>query len=111
MLIGGRTGERGDGWHERGRVGWGSVGDTRDVGDLDDIRGAGQDGGSDGIGGFSGSLGVGSAFLLYAGSTQAVLIAALFLAHVEPPDQTDDDCNESETTDNTASDSASIVTA
>ena len=111
VLIGGRTGERRNGWHERGGVGWGPVGHTRDVGDLNNIRGAGQDGGSDGVGGFSGSLGVGAAFLLYARSTQAVLVAVLLLAHVEPPDQTDDDCNESKTTDNTTSDSAGIATA
>lgn len=68
VLIGGCTGERGNGWHERGSVGWGPVGHTRDVGDLDDIRGAGKDGGSDGVGGLSGSLGIDAAFLLYAGS-------------------------------------------
>ena len=49
VLVGSGARKRWDGGYERGRgVGRGPVGDTRNVGDLNDIGGTGQDGGCDG---------------------------------------------------------------
>ena len=49
VLIGGGTRKRRDWGYERGWGAWRRpVGDTRNVGDLNDIRGTGQDGGCDG---------------------------------------------------------------
>lgn len=51
VLVGSGTGQRRDGRYQRGRgFGRRSIGDTGNVGDLDDVRGTREDGGCDGLG-------------------------------------------------------------
>lgn len=107
VLVGSGARKRWNGGYERGwSVRRGPVGDTRNVGDLNDIRGTGQDGRCDGAVGFSGLLGVCSSLLLAVVSTSAQTVLIALLADKEPPDESDDDGNKGDTTDDSTGNSA-----